>query len=251
MAKGPVATEQRMSGPPWLGGYTLRRSRRAKRVLLKISGDRRLTAVIPWSFRTRRLAAYLDELLESRRGWIESTLRKREELRRALGSEQAPWPAEIVFPALERAWPVLYETGPGPGARWRLVEGGLRVSSPDWERAAGALVAFGRSRAKAELPVWLGRLAEEQGLALSRVSIRGQRSRWGSCSRRGALSLNWKLLFLPPALCRYVLLHELAHLKHLNHSPAYWAELHSWEPAALELDRELRQGWAHVPAWAE
>jgi predicted metal-dependent hydrolase len=78
------------------------------------------------------------------------------------------------------------------------------------------------SRAKVELPVRLHELAAQHGLTVSRVSIRNQRWRWGSCSRRGHICLNWRLVTMPEHVRDYVLIHELMHLKRMDHSPKFW-----------------------------
>ncbi len=79
-----------------------------------------------------------------------------------------------------------------------------------------------RARAVEELPPRLEELAQVHRLTVARVSIRNQRSRWGSCGRDGHICLNWRLVLMPPAVRDYVLVHELMHLRRLDHSPAYW-----------------------------
>lgn len=79
-----------------------------------------------------------------------------------------------------------------------------------------------RDRARRELPSRLLALAAQHGLTVSRISIRDQRSRWGSCGRDGHISLNWRLVLMPPGVCDYVLVHELMHLRRMDHSAAYW-----------------------------
>jgi predicted metal-dependent hydrolase len=79
-----------------------------------------------------------------------------------------------------------------------------------------------RERARHELPSRLQELATEFGLIISRVTIRDQRWRWGSCSRTGTISLNWRLVSMPDWVRDYVLIHELMHLKRLDHSPRFW-----------------------------
>ena len=77
-------------------------------------------------------------------------------------------------------------------------------------------------RAKQELPARLMQLAADHGLTVDRVSIRNQRSRWGSCGRDRHICLNWRLLRMPEWVRDYVMIHELMHLRRLDHSPAYW-----------------------------
>jgi predicted metal-dependent hydrolase len=80
-----------------------------------------------------------------------------------------------------------------------------------------------RERARAELPGRIRALAARHGLTVARVSVRNQRTRWGSCGRNGHICLNWRLLAMPDWVCEYVLVHELMHLRRLDHSPQYWA----------------------------
>jgi len=79
-----------------------------------------------------------------------------------------------------------------------------------------------RAQAMRELPPRLLELAALNGLVVSRISIRNQRTRWGSCGRDGHICLNWRLLLMPPDVRDYVLIHELMHLRRMDHSPAYW-----------------------------
>jgi predicted metal-dependent hydrolase len=79
-----------------------------------------------------------------------------------------------------------------------------------------------RERAARELPARLFELAEHVGLAVAKVSVRNQRWRWGSCSRNGHICLNWRLVEMPESVRDYVLIHELMHLRRMDHSPAFW-----------------------------
>jgi len=80
-----------------------------------------------------------------------------------------------------------------------------------------------RQRGVRDLPPRLIELATQHGLSVSRVSVRNQRSRWGSCGRDGHICLNWRLVLMPPWVRDYVLIHELMHIKRMDHSPAYWS----------------------------
>ncbi|MDL2272403.1 M48 family metallopeptidase [Desulfovibrio sp. OttesenSCG-928-I05] len=106
-----------------------------------------------------------------------------------------------------------------------------------------------RSYARRFLGAWLSQCSRESGLIPSSYTVRLQKSRWGSCTCRGGLNLNLSLVFLPFAQCRHILLHELCHLRHMDHSDAFWKLLFQLEPDALEQDAKLRHAWRYVPAW--
>jgi len=95
-----------------------------------------------------------------------------------------------------------------------------------------------RKLATRELPVRLLELAAQHGLSVRRVSVRNQRTRWGSCSRRGTISLNWRLIQTPEFVRDYILLHELAHLIEMNHSDRFWRQV-----ARLCQDYRSAEAW--------
>jgi predicted metal-dependent hydrolase len=97
-----------------------------------------------------------------------------------------------------------------------------------------------RDRAKGELPRRLLELSAQHGLTVTRVSIRNQRWRWGSCSRTGHICLNWRLVEMPESVRDYVLIHELMHLKRMDHSPAFWTLVAAACPAYKEARAWLR-----------
>jgi predicted metal-dependent hydrolase len=87
-----------------------------------------------------------------------------------------------------------------------------------------------RQLAATELPQLTRQLAQAHGIAIGRVTVRNQRSRWGSCSSKRDISLNWRLIQIPPFVRDYVILHELTHCLELSHSPRFWAILHKLYP---------------------
>ncbi|HEY1306424.1 MAG TPA: M48 family metallopeptidase [Vicinamibacterales bacterium] len=97
-----------------------------------------------------------------------------------------------------------------------------------------------RTRARGDLPARLLALAAQHGLTVTRVSIRNQRTRWGSCGRDGHISLNWRLVLMPPEVRDYVLIHELMHLRRLDHSRAYWRLVAAACPGYREARQWLR-----------
>jgi len=98
-----------------------------------------------------------------------------------------------------------------------------------------------KRQATTELPPQLLRLATHHGLIVSRVSVRNQRSRWGSCSPSGHISLNWRLMLMPPEVREYVLIHELMHLRRLDHSRAFWRLVAHACPRYQDARRWLRE----------
>lgn len=98
-----------------------------------------------------------------------------------------------------------------------------------------------RERAKRELPLRLRELAVQHGLTVARVSVRNQRSRWGSCARSGMICLNWRLLQMPAWVQDYVMLHELMHLKRMDHSPRFWKLVAAVCPEYQKARRWLRR----------
>lgn len=98
-----------------------------------------------------------------------------------------------------------------------------------------------RDQARAELRVRLLELAAEHGLRVSRVSVRNQRTRWGSCARDGHICLNWRLVLMPGWVRDYVLVHELMHLRRLDHSPAYWRLVADACPGYRDARQWLRE----------
>jgi len=89
----------------------------------------------------------------------------------------------------------------------------------------------------------------ETGLGVKRCQVRIQKTRWGSYSTQGTLSLNAGLLFLSRSLVRHVITHELCHTLHFGHPPAFWRELARWEPDWRRLDAELKNSTSNIPEW--
>ena len=102
-----------------------------------------------------------------------------------------------------------------------------------------------RARAGVELPARLLDLAAVHGLAVSRVSVRNQRTRWGSCGRAGRICLNWRLILMPDWVRNYIIIHELMHLRRLDHSSHYWRLVAAAYPDYGDARKWLR---AHGPS---
>ena len=242
--------------------YAVRVSARSRRVRLVITPEAGLTVVTPEGFDPGRVPGIVLERLD----WVNHHLRRAGDAQR----EAALPPASVELLAVGRVLAVRYRAAPGgcapgtgdtsgtdprPRARVRV-----RAPGPASLEVSGDIAC--RQSVSRALRAWLGReaarllppmLAGEArrcGLDFSGVTIRQQRTRWGSCSAKSGISLNARLLFLPPELAGYVLTHELAHTMHLNHSEKYWRFLEALSPDARVLDRALRSAGQYVPAWA-
>ena len=143
-------------------------------------------------------------------------------------------------------------TGEHPRGHSADASGLLVVSGAvdDMEACGKALRRWLSRRAVRHLPSLLAEVGREEGLSYSKVAVRGQRTRWGSCSTRGVISLNRHLLFVSPRLVRYVILHELCHTVRADHSARFWREVRRREPQVDLLRKELRAAGRRVPAWA-
>lgn len=182
----------------------LRRSGRARRLSLRVSGDGRVTLTYPPRVALREALAFL----ESREGWV----------RGHLAGVEGP-----VVPGFGAAVP--FEGGelrlePAPGLRTLREGEALLVPS---DRMAARLGAWLRVQARGRLIAASDRHAAALGVGYAALTLRDPRSRWGSCSASGRLMYSWRLVMAPPHVLDYVAAHEVAHLVRLDHSPAFWA----------------------------
>ncbi|HAS52724.1 MAG TPA: M48 family peptidase [Nitrospiraceae bacterium] len=230
--------------------YQVRISRRARNVRLTISAREGLTIIVPHAFALSRIPS----LVEAKKDWIASHLERF--IAAARSCEDAPTdalPEVISLPALGETWQVEYRETPARSVA--AVSDGtgkivIRGAVGDERACRAAMKRWLSRRAGDRLVPWLLQISEQHGLPFLRAVIKGQRTRWASCSRSKTINLNYKLLFLPPPIVRYILLHELCHTRQLDHSPKFWALVMSLEPEYRSLVKELRQGQKLVPGWA-
>lgn len=272
----------------WPPRHDVRVSPRARRVRLRIVPSRGLEVVVPRGFATTRIPEVLERHRTwivralDRAGLLHGGGRGAAGTGRAItdvadvpgvggepGGPGAPGgpdgpaggagmfavPAEVVFPAVQAHY-ALVRSPLAAGMRAEAKEAGvtLRMRVPDGEAGNGMaldlLRQWVREVARRRFGPWLHALAVEHGFSYRRCVVRTQRTRWGSCSAKGVISCNANLLFLPRELARHVLLHELCHTVHLDHSPRFHALLASVDPEGSRWREALRSGWSHVPMWA-
>lgn len=161
-------------------------------------------------------------------------------------------PSQIRLAAIERTLAVDYRRTASSEIRAvavdadRLIVAGVLDSE---QRVARTIQRWVMDLAHVELGRVLGEIADRHGFRFERIQIRRQRTRWGSCSASGTISLNVCAMFQDPAVMRYLLIHELSHTRHMNHSRRFWSQVEALEPDYRRLDRELLQGWQRVPGW--
>jgi len=221
----------------------IRQSRRARRLILQVLPPRTVEVVVPGGVRAPEVRAFIDE----HRDWIR---RAGEELISAF-PEPEMRPSSIRLTALDRIVDVSYQAQPPGSPSLKRRHGALTIRAADEEMECipALLRRWLLNQGRAHLKQWLWREAELTGLVPSGVQIRLQRTRWGSCSSSGTVSLNAALLLVPAELVRYLLIHELCHLEHMSHSRRYWRAVARLEPNFRELDRRLGQCWTQMPAW--
>ncbi len=229
-----------MSWPP---SYTLRKSKRAKHLHLKISA-RGIEIVLPWRCPQREALHFLN----AKRDWIESKLKHF-----PLQTPTLEAPTTLHLAAINQSWQIDYQADSGPARLRKQAESTLLIAG-DYttkERWKALLQNWLKKQALAVLPAWLTRVSQEVNLPFANVAIRAQKTRWGSCSSQKNINLNYKLLFLKPELVRHILLHELCHTVHLNHSKKFWELLNQLDPNTKHLEPKSPHHLTAVPVWLE
>jgi hypothetical protein len=206
--------------------YSVRRSERARRVRVTVDPSRGVEVVLPRRAAEREAAAAVREL----RPWIE---RRVAEVARAQAAVAA---RGDTVPYLGTALSLVSEIG-----RTRVHRRGVDLLVPAGAARDPALERWYRRAAVAEIAPRLERACAAAGTSYKRLTIRGQRTRWASCSRSGTMSFNWRLLLGPEPVLDYVVWHEVCHLEVMDHSPRFWSLLASRCPDYRAQMRWLRR----------
>lgn len=211
-----------MSSAP---AYALRRSDRARRVRVSVREDGMVEVVLP-----RRAPERLaDQAIVELAPWIARRRAEVEAVRARLAARGD------TLPYLDDTLTVVHEAG-----RMRVHRRADVLLAPSVD-AEVAIERWYRRAARAEVAPRVEEATSALGVGFEKITIRNQRSRWGSCSATGALSFNWRLLLAPPEILDYVIWHECCHLVHLDHSAAFWGLLASHRPGYKVEQRWLRR----------
>jgi len=204
------------------------RNDRARRYVLRLQRDGVARVTVPRSGSVREAHAFV----ERQREWL-----WHQHLERLANPplDGARVPRRIL---VDGAWtPIELQSA---GSALHIVVGVTRLAA-DGDAPGEAIRRWLRARATVQLPPRLHEIAAANGIVVRRVTVRDQRSRWGSCSASGRISLNWRLVQMPPSVRDYILVHELAHVKVPNHSRKFWDVVAEMDPHWRVGERWLRR----------
>lgn len=244
----------------WPPPYSVRRSQRARRTFLQVTPATGLEIVVP-----ERLKRFnIEKLLLEKRSWIEKMLARfrvpflntqpnAETLTEGFAIPLEK-PGILECQALNETWKILYHATPSKriSLKMHTMPEKLLILTGDIDNiplCVKTLKKWLMMHARTTLIPWLQNLSLQTRLVYNRTTIRGQSTLWGSCNAKKTISLNYKLLFLPASLTKHVLLHELCHLKYLNHSEKFWSFLKSFDEHCMANKKALKLAEHHVPKW--
>ncbi|MDL5053255.1 SprT family zinc-dependent metalloprotease [Oscillatoria laete-virens NRMC-F 0139] len=209
---------------------------RARRYVMRFRSDGILRVTVPRFGSLREAQSFVMRNAQ----WVEKAHHKCQ----STPPEQTRWVenSEVIF---RGHWHRLILHSPAPEQfALRLGQALIPLGNdrpPDNADYRVIVEAWMRQIAREELPLRLEQIAREHGLSYARVTIRSQRGRWGSCSARKTISLNWRLVQTPPEVRDYVLIHELMHLREMNHSSRFWAHVEAACPEYRQARAWLRR----------
>ena len=219
--------------------FAVRVSPRARRLTVRVHIGGRVEVVVPRGVAPNTVRAFVNR----NTSWIDRKIAE-------MGSLAAPVatiPDVIAFACTGEHFTVEWRRSERRSLRCHPTT--ITVEARDLGAAFGLLREWLLAAARERLTPQLTQLAGELGFSVKGVTIRRQRTRWGSCSSRSKISLNCSLLFMPPDVVRYLMVHELSHLLHMNHSDSFWRAVERHEANYRRLDRQLTAGWRAVPDW--
>ena len=213
--------------------HSIRASARRRTLSLELRADGSLTVATPCGLTLAAIRAFV----ASRRPWIDA--------KRALLTRPAPPRAQpghgTRLPYLGTELALEVSIAPARRPACRCESGNLIIKVPHDAAIRPAIEAWYRRAAATHAAARLAHFAPLVGRAARKLVIRAQRTRWGSCSARGTISLNWRLMQAPPEILDYVVVHELCHLLVPNHSPRFWTEVARVLPDWAERRTALRR----------
>lgn len=229
----------------WPPLYTIKKSTRSKQVRLSIHPKTGLTIHLPHSLRR---PIDIDALLLEKKSWI---LKHLDLLEPLPAQKEIALPLSLSLDAIGETWHIDYKSNCAKptlfaAAGYRLV---IMDKEIQVDRALRLLRAWLKRKGETHLVPWLTQLSIQHQLPFNKVQIRNQKTLWGSCSSTQNIQLNYKLLFLPPNLTEHILLHELSHIKYLNHSRSFWQLLSKMDSHCHQHNAALKTIETELPVW--
>lgn len=231
--------------PGDLSGFSVRKNNRARRLSIKVFPRGRVEVVVPPRTGPKAVQAFVSEHTE----WINKA---RASFAQMHPPEPFLLPAVIELDAIGQQFRVRYERrSKATTVRYRCSGNTVVLSgrTGDDKLCVAALKRWLASVAKAEFAPRLRALSGVTDNPYKKMQVRGQKTCWGSHSSTGTISINYCLLFLEPDAVRYLMIHELCHARHMNHSARFWASVGKFEPDYKRLDKALTDSWKRVPVW--
>jgi predicted metal-dependent hydrolase len=213
--------------------YKIIPSKRAKYIRIKLSNKGELSVTLP----PRSSLKQAHQFIQSKSGWIERHLKTLPSL------DTLVIPEFIDLKLLNERWLIKIEAT--ESNECSLIEGDENTltftgEQSQLEEYQHLMLHWLKKKARQKFTQMLETLAEEHGFHYQKISIRAQKTRWGSCSSGKNISLNCKLLFMPEAVVKYVMVHELCHTIEMNHSSRFWSLVEDCDSAYLENRKELK-----------
>ncbi|MDQ5769513.1 M48 family metallopeptidase [Thiothrix subterranea] len=229
--------------------YQVRQSARAKYMRMNLSADKGLVVTQPVGVGEQQLRDWIHGKLD----WITDNLPKVERYTAPLMDAPA-LPEYLEFPVTGERFRLVYT----PTSRHNIAadigdDGTLTLSGAvgNPEHCRYVLREWTKNYARYHLGQMLQQLATQTGLGYVSYSVKGQETRWGSCSTRGNINLNYKLVLLPVEWVRYTLIHELCHTVEMNHSTRFWALVAKFAPDYKAIHAQMKGAMQYLPDWTK
>ena len=245
-----MKSKKKKSGPK-LPEYKVKISKKAKYYSLKFTVQNGLEVIIPHDKPLEKKD--IREMLHDGRFWIESTRKRIDHQRSELKKRNLfSLPRQINLRAIDRNFKVRYRKTSADTVTIQEKSGDelfVTGATKDDEQCAIAFRKWMSDLGREMLVPRLDKLSKRTRLPYKKAAIRGQKTRWGSCSSNGTISLNYKMLFLPPEVVQYVMIHELCHTVQMNHSKAFWELVEKFEKNYRDYEETLRIASRNMPLW--
>lgn len=224
----------------WPPPYKVRKHKRARHVKLRAVRPHGLLVTIPYRFSVKEIPS----ILEEHKSWI------LKHLSQLPNENDIELPDTIVLTAVQKTWSITYIQTTN---KLKLIEVANMLKMvgriEEKEACKRLLVQWLKLKAKLYLAEMINEVSKQTTLSYANLRIRDQKTLWGSCTSRKNISLNYKLILLPTHLARHIIIHELCHTKHANHSERFWGLVAEHDNDWASNRRQMRKADAYIPGW--